>query len=146
MHIIEQIQNHPRPPISLNKEQVESLSENVNFLQESLEGYSNFNGGSNKDSDALESRIADAAYAAEDIIESHIVDRIQSHGENVRSIEDLYDGLQQVIHDLGLIKKEVTEIKEKMTKIQDDEQLHTNSLRRSPSSMGQNTMVGFDGV
>ncbi|KAL8538120.1 hypothetical protein ACS0TY_000178 [Phlomoides rotata] len=57
----------------------------------------------------LGSRIAAAAYAAEDVIETHIVDQIRagstSHGENISSV-DLYGGLERVIHDMDLIKRE----------------------------------------
>ncbi|EYU21837.1 hypothetical protein MIMGU_mgv1a021514mg [Erythranthe guttata] len=39
-HIIEQIQHHPRPPFSLDQNQVQSLTDNLIFLQEFLEqGY-----------------------------------------------------------------------------------------------------------
>ncbi|KAL8458636.1 hypothetical protein ACS0TY_036236 [Phlomoides rotata] len=39
MHIIDKIEHHPRPPISLDKLQVESLTEKIAFLQEFLQGY-----------------------------------------------------------------------------------------------------------
>ncbi|KAK6124736.1 hypothetical protein DH2020_041519 [Rehmannia glutinosa] len=137
-HIIEQIQHHPRPPISLHNEQIESLTEKITFLQDFLEGYS-INGGS-EDPDALEGRIADAAYAAEDIIESHIVDQIQAGSTSTR--------LQNVIEDMDFIKGEAIEIKENLAGFQ-DQLLHRNSMSagssRSPPT-GQNTMVGFDDV
>ncbi|KAI3455560.1 hypothetical protein Pfo_012223 [Paulownia fortunei] len=166
MHIIEQIQHHPRPPISLDQKQVESLMEKVTFLQDFLEGYSH---GGSKEADGLESRIADAAYAAEDMVESQVVGKILSrstshwtnlsffnffrglwtairHGEYWIEDMDFYQGMQKVIEDMDFIKKEVMEIKEK-TGIQD--QLHRNSMSagssRSPPT-GQNTMVGFDDV
>ncbi|GFP82791.1 hypothetical protein PHJA_000422200 [Phtheirospermum japonicum] len=85
MHIIETIQNHRRPPISPDKEQVESPTEKVTFLQEFLEGYWYINGGGSKDVEGLESRIADAAYEAEDVIESHTIDQMEAstigHGQ-----------------------------------------------------------------
>ncbi|KAI3455598.1 hypothetical protein Pfo_012261 [Paulownia fortunei] len=146
MHIVEQIQHHPRPPISLDKLQVESLIKNVTFLQDFLEGYSH---GGSKEADALESRIARAAYAAEDIIESHIVDQIfggsTSHVENTSSIE-FYQGLQKVMEDMEFIKKEATEIKENVG-IHDQLQRNSTSAGsvRSPST-GQNAMVGFDDI
>ncbi|KAL8458641.1 hypothetical protein ACS0TY_036239 [Phlomoides rotata] len=121
MHIIEQIEHHPHPPISLDKLQVESLTEKVAFLQHFLEGYSH-DAGYRREADYLEKRIADTAEAAEDIIESHI-------------------GLQEVMEDMDSLRKEVMEIKEKMG-VQD--QLHKDSsisagLLRSP-------MVSFDEV
>ncbi|GFQ03807.1 hypothetical protein PHJA_002524500 [Phtheirospermum japonicum] len=114
------------------------------FLQDFLECYSNMNGGGSKDVSDLESRIADAAYAAEDIIESHIVDQIQSHGKNI-SLIDLYQGLQKVQRDLDLIVKEVTKIKEKLGTPLDqphvDYSVPVGSVR-SPST----GMVGLDDV
>ncbi|KAL8458632.1 hypothetical protein ACS0TY_036232 [Phlomoides rotata] len=83
MHIIDQIEHHPRPPISLHKLQVESLTEKIAFLQEFLEGYKSHVVNSSE-ADALEMRIADAAYAAEDAIESHIMDQI--HGKNTTMV------------------------------------------------------------
>ncbi|XP_047962160.1 putative late blight resistance protein homolog R1B-16 [Salvia hispanica] len=76
MQIINQIKHHPSPPISMDEKQVESLTDIVMFLQEFLEGYkSPYAEGD--EADPLEMRIADAVYAAEDVIESHIVDRIR---------------------------------------------------------------------
>ncbi|XP_057801772.1 uncharacterized protein LOC131016951 [Salvia miltiorrhiza] len=74
MHIIDDLERHHSPPISLNKHQVQSLTENVMFLQEFLEAYDS---PVSDEADPLEMRIADAAYAAEDTIESHIVAKIQ---------------------------------------------------------------------
>ncbi|XP_057793120.1 putative late blight resistance protein homolog R1B-16 [Salvia miltiorrhiza] len=76
MHIIHDIESHHSPPISLDKQQLQSLTENVIFLQEFLEGCkSPVSDGD--EAHPLEMRIADAAYAAEDAIESHIVSKIQ---------------------------------------------------------------------
>ncbi|XP_057779438.1 putative late blight resistance protein homolog R1B-16 [Salvia miltiorrhiza] len=76
LHIIHDIQRHHSPPISLNKQQLQSLTQNLTFLLEFLEGYkSPVSDGD--EADPLEMRIADAAYAAEDAIESHIVGKIQ---------------------------------------------------------------------
>ncbi|XP_057802829.1 putative late blight resistance protein homolog R1A-10 [Salvia miltiorrhiza] len=74
MHIIDDLESHHSPPISLNKQQVQSLTENVMFLQEFLEAYIS---PVSDEADPLEMRIADVAYAAEDAIESHIVAKIQ---------------------------------------------------------------------
>ncbi|XP_057800147.1 putative late blight resistance protein homolog R1A-10 [Salvia miltiorrhiza] len=74
MHIIDKLERHHSPPISLNKQQVQSLTEIITFLQEFLEAN---NSPVSDEPDPLEMRIADAAYAAEDAIESHIVAKIQ---------------------------------------------------------------------
>ncbi|KAL3624028.1 hypothetical protein CASFOL_032844 [Castilleja foliolosa] len=141
MYTIDQIQNHPRPPISLDKDQVQFLTKKLTFLQNYLENYSRVD---SQESDALKSRIADASYAAEDLIESRIVYQIQSHGDNIISINDLYDGLQQVIQDLILIEKEVTEMAK--TQLQIMNYSTPVSLKRSPFSMEQNAMVGFEDI
>lgn len=71
VHTIEQIEHHPYPPVSLDKQLVESLTKRVAFLQDFLEGYSHLP-GYRIEEQRLESRITDAAYAAEDVIESPI--------------------------------------------------------------------------
>ncbi|KAL8458622.1 hypothetical protein ACS0TY_036222 [Phlomoides rotata] len=144
MHIIDQIEHHPRPPISLDKLQVESLTEKIAFLQEFLEGYKSHVVYSSE-ADALEMRIADAAYAAEDAIESHIMDQIHG-GQRICSV-DFYQGLQRVMEDMDSLNKEVIEIKERMVV---QHQLHRSSsisggtLRSSTRK--NTTMVGFDDV
>ncbi|KAL7099405.1 hypothetical protein ACP275_09G082700 [Erythranthe tilingii] len=146
-HIIEQIQLHPRPPISLHQNQVDSLTDNLNFLQDFLEVYSCGGGSSSEAADVLESRIADATHAAEDIIENRIVDQILG-GERISS-DELYQGLEKLIQDMGFIKKDVMEIKEKNIGIIEDHSLHTNSptlggLSSSHLTTKQETVVGFD--
>ncbi|KAL8557514.1 hypothetical protein ACS0TY_004815 [Phlomoides rotata] len=69
-HTLNHIKNHPRPPISLNQSQVDRLTQNLTSFQDFLERYP-----SQEDND-FESRIAAPAYAAEDVIESHIFDQI----------------------------------------------------------------------
>ncbi|KAL8458629.1 hypothetical protein ACS0TY_036229 [Phlomoides rotata] len=145
MHIIDQIEHHPRPPISLHKLQVESLTEKIAFLQEFLEGYKSHVVYSSE-ADALEMRIADAAYAAEDAIESHIMDQIHG-GERICSV-DFYQGLQRVMEDMDSLNKEVIEIKERMVV---QHQLHRSSsisggTLRSSSTGKNTTMVGFNDV
>ncbi|KAL0441375.1 UNVERIFIED_CONTAM: putative late blight resistance proteinR1A-10 [Sesamum radiatum] len=131
MHILEQIQCHPRPPVSLDIEQVQSLQENVAVLQDFLELHSNRL--SQECEGGLVVRIAGAAHAAEDVIENHLVDQIldqstSTSGENISSIDHhFYQDLQKIIADMDLIKKEVIETKEKMGIVQ-DHQLHGNSI------------------
>ncbi|KAL7099055.1 hypothetical protein ACP275_09G058400 [Erythranthe tilingii] len=144
-YVIEQIQLHPRPPISLHQNQVDSLTDNLNFLQDFLEVYSCGDGSSREAADVLESRIADAAHAAEDIIETRIVDQI--HGEKMSS-DELYQYLEKLIQEMGFIKKDVMEIKEKKIGIIED-RLHINSSTRggsssSPLTTKQIAVVGLD--
>ncbi|KAL8042783.1 hypothetical protein ABFX02_09G075500 [Erythranthe guttata] len=147
-YIIEQIQLHPRPPISLDQNQVDSLTDSLNFLQDFLEVYSCGGGGgssSREAADVLESCIADAAHAAEDIIETRIADQI--HGEKMSS-DELYQDLEKVIQDMGYIKKYVMEIKEKNIGTIED-RLHINSSTlgdssSSPLTTKQIAVVGLD--
>ncbi|KAL8538107.1 hypothetical protein ACS0TY_000167 [Phlomoides rotata] len=143
-HTLNQIKNHPRPPISIHQQQLHSLTQNLTFLINFLERYSG------REDEDLESRIADAAYAAEDVIEAHIVDQAGStsdHGKNISPV-DLYGGLEKVIQELDLIKREVVEImiKEENTGAQlYDDQLGKKSSV-SASSRQSSTMVVFDDV
>ncbi|KAL0354514.1 UNVERIFIED_CONTAM: putative disease resistance RPP13-like protein 3 [Sesamum radiatum] len=150
----ESIQHHPHPPISLDKQQLQSLQEHVAFLQDFLEQYSH---RLTQDyEDGLMVRIADAAHAAEDVIESHIVDQIldgqsrTTSRENISSVDHhFYQDLQEVIADMDLIKNEVVEIKESMGIVHD--QLHRNSvpagsLSSSPLTGQKQAMVGVDDI
>ncbi|KAH6812636.1 hypothetical protein C2S51_021654 [Perilla frutescens var. frutescens] len=144
MQTLNQIEHHPLPPIYLDEEQLESLTKNITFLQEFLETYPLT--GNSEERYRFESRIAGAAYMAEDIVESHVVDQIQdgNYGENIISVE-FYRGLQRAIEDLDLIKKEALEMKAKMGV---RPQLQRNSsMAAAASSTVKNTgMVGFDDV
>ncbi|XP_012856173.1 PREDICTED: putative late blight resistance protein homolog R1C-3 [Erythranthe guttata] len=197
-HIIEQLQHHPSPPIFIHQNQVESLTDNLNFLQEFLEQGYPCVGISKGAIDVFESRIADAAHAAEDIIETRVVDQIltESTAQASKDINETWVGdqilggsrktkntrmqdrlrrilstfcgagssrspstrqnvvagldLDKVIQDMGLIKKDVMEIKDNNIGIIEDH-LHKNSSTlagaassRSHLTTKHETMVGFD--
>ncbi|XP_057801525.1 putative late blight resistance protein homolog R1B-23 [Salvia miltiorrhiza] len=89
MHIIDTIEHHHSPPISIHKQQVESLTQILTFLQEFLQGYKS-PVADGDESDSLEMRIADLAYAAEDVIESHIVDKLQLSRSKEAKIDTAY--------------------------------------------------------
>ncbi|KAL0319226.1 UNVERIFIED_CONTAM: putative late blight resistance proteinR1B-13 [Sesamum angustifolium] len=138
---IEHLQQHPRPPLSLEKQQVRSLQDNVAVLQEFLELCSHRL--TQEYEDGLVVRIADVAHAAEDVIESHIVDQIlPQSGEKITSVHphDFYQDLQKVIADMDLIRKEVIEIRERMGTVQ-DRQLRRNS-NPAGSFMSSSTLQG----
>ena len=108
MHIINTLEKHPSPPISIDETQVQSLTQNITFLQDFLDGYiSPF--AESHEADPLERRIADAVYAAEDVIESQIVVQINKRSPIVEG-HDFYQDLQKVIEELNLIKNEVHKI------------------------------------
>ncbi|KAL6529633.1 hypothetical protein OROGR_015256 [Orobanche gracilis] len=83
MHVIHDIKHHPNPPIYLHEQQSESLTQITASLQEFLESHTS-SVSENDEADPLERRIADAAYEAEDIIESHIVSQILPAGSHYR--------------------------------------------------------------
>ncbi|EYU29911.1 hypothetical protein MIMGU_mgv11b018434mg, partial [Erythranthe guttata] len=143
-HIIEQLQHHPFPPICLDQNQVQSLTDNLNFLQIFLEQGYPCVGISKEAIDVFESRIADAA---EDIIETRQL--VLMSWKKISSV-NLYRDLDKVIQDMGLIKKDAMEIKDDNIGIIEDH-LHINSSTlagaassRSPLTTKQETMVGFD--
>ncbi|XP_042052900.1 putative late blight resistance protein homolog R1B-16 isoform X1 [Salvia splendens] len=121
LRLIDDIQHHHSPPISLHKHQIQSLTENALSLQKFLKDYKSPVSDSGE-ADPLEMRIADAAYAAEEAIESHIVDKIRlsrSQGPkdlgNVSSYDDdneqikLIQAVQIVIEEMDRIKIVATE-------------------------------------
>ncbi|GER53523.1 disease resistance protein [Striga asiatica] len=163
-HSIDQIQTHPSPPISLHFTQLQFLTEKLIYLQEFLENHS-------IDVEGLEGRIADAAYEAEDLIESHIVHQIQaanatnegkfitfirffrglcktptpSHEENLLSPIELYHGLEKVMQDLDLIKGDLVEImKHKRTQVERNYSTPAGRPRSPPRT--QAAMVGLDDI
>ncbi|XP_057776323.1 putative late blight resistance protein homolog R1A-3 [Salvia miltiorrhiza] len=169
MHIIDRLENHPSPPISINKQQVESLTENVTFLQDFLDAYIS-PVVDDHEADPLERRIADAVYAAEDVIESQIVLQIHNRSTirgkkssfvnlfrarckcatidrnelevGVNAAEDFYHDLQQVIEEMNFIKKEATEI---ATAAQLQRKV-SSTHAGSSSTVKEIMMVGFDEV
>ncbi|XP_057776308.1 late blight resistance protein R1-A-like [Salvia miltiorrhiza] len=158
MHIIDSIKNHPSPPISFDKQQVKSLTENVTFLQDFLDAYISPVIDDHEE-DPLESRIADAVYAAEDVIESQIVVQIDNRstirGKKsnfitlIRALckcatiaEDFYHDLQLVIEEMNLIKKEamiVAAAAQLQRKV-------SSTHAASSSTVKEIMMVGFDEV
>ncbi|XP_047979492.1 disease resistance protein RPP13-like [Salvia hispanica] len=149
MRILKDIETHPSPPISLDNQQVQSLTEIVTFLQEFLESYKSPYEYSDE-ADPLEIRIIDATHAVEDVIESYIIDIIQfsaeatdDGGDKQISCIHFYQDLQNVIEKMDLIKKEVTVItmakEEHKRKVASDDA----GLRFS-STEKKHLMVGFD--
>ncbi|KAI3463881.1 hypothetical protein Pfo_020544 [Paulownia fortunei] len=141
-NIMEQIQNHTRNSFFFDKKQIESLREKVGFLQEFIEGYSH---GGSKEAEVLESQIACAAHAAEDVIETHVVNQILagSTGHGKTGSIFLLD-LHKVIEDMDSIKVKVMKVKEEsgIKDLQPTYSMPATSSR--PLTTGKNTMVGFD--
>ncbi|KAG8388600.1 hypothetical protein BUALT_Bualt02G0142400 [Buddleja alternifolia] len=136
VHAMEHVQHYGRHLISLDEKQIESLREKIRFLQHFLQVYSH-GGGSSKEVEKLESQIADTAFTAEDIIETHVVDQILSRPTNSL----LFCDLGAVINDMDFINKKIKE--EKGFKDQQSRHSIPSSSSNSTSS-SKNTVVGFD--
>lgn len=87
MHTIDDIESHHSPPISLDKHQLQSLTEAATFLQGFIQGYSSCS-DDDDEADPLEMRIAEAAHAAQDLIESYIADVIRPLTTSADSSQD----------------------------------------------------------
>ncbi|KAL8551058.1 hypothetical protein ACS0TY_000222 [Phlomoides rotata] len=147
-HTLNNINKHPYPPICLNQSQVDSLTQNLTFFQDFLERYS-----SEEDGD-LESRIAAAAYAAEDVIETHIVNQIHARS-NIITV-DFYQGwlremdlinrglAERVIQEMDLIKREVMEIIQVYITRAQDHDLHSNPSGGPAFTWQSSTTPVFD--
>ena len=72
MNIIDQLQTHPHPPISIDQQQLESLTHAITSLQQFLQGYAPHRGYTEEV--VWESRIAEAAYHAEDVMIKSLFD------------------------------------------------------------------------
>ncbi|XP_042047779.1 uncharacterized protein LOC121793808 [Salvia splendens] len=135
MYIIDQIQTHPRPPISIDQNQVESLTQLISSLQKFLDSYSPHRGYTEEE-DEWESRIAEAAYHAEDVIQSYIVDQIRARlkidVQHIISFQ-FYQGLQKVIEDMNLIKIEIEE------KVVVQDQLHVMKFVNPAAGLSRST-------
>ncbi|XP_057775491.1 late blight resistance protein R1-A-like [Salvia miltiorrhiza] len=135
MHIIDRLEKHPSPPISIHKQQLESLTQNVTFLQKFLDAYIS-PVVDDHEVDPLERRIADAVYAAEDVIESQIVLQIENQSTirgkmssfiklfgawckcatiDVNAAEDFYHDLQQVIEEMNSISTAADQLQRKVS-------------------------------
>ncbi|KAL3619506.1 hypothetical protein CASFOL_037076 [Castilleja foliolosa] len=150
MHTIDNIEHHHSPPISLPKQQVQSLTQNITFLQKFLEAYNPQ--ASEELADPLEMRIADAAYAAEDVIESHIVDTIELSrrpnqtssaakevDEQIKSTK-FYQNLQKAIEEICSIKEMAMSIDTERAVVPPASVASSSSTGTGPNA----TMVGFD--
>ncbi|KAL8493081.1 hypothetical protein ACS0TY_024339 [Phlomoides rotata] len=175
---IEQIQNHPRLSTSFDRNQIKSLLQMLDFLLDFIENYTTTSYRGSKDEElyyyVLERQIASAAHAAEDVIESHIVDQILSPSSDegssflVKVLEKMQlrkpCALRLKLH-LRKILKDMDSIKEKAIKVKEERQFERaikvkeeergcrvespNSSMATSSqrthSAGKSNMVGFNG-
>ncbi|EYU29511.1 hypothetical protein MIMGU_mgv1a025857mg [Erythranthe guttata] len=137
MNTIDHIQIHPLLCNSIDKKHMESLSVHLSFLLDFVES-NHSHGAYNNEAELLESQIARAAHAAEDAIESHVVDQI--HSGSISLLD-----LQTTMHDMDYVKDKVLIVKEWIFK-DDVPEGPTYSLPNpsTSSSNGKSKMVRFD--
>ncbi|KAL7115168.1 hypothetical protein ACP275_04G168300 [Erythranthe tilingii] len=138
MNTIDHIQIHPLLCNCIDKKQMESLSVHLSFLLDFVES-NHSHGAYHNEAELLESQIARAAHAAEDAIESHVVDQI--HSGSISLLD-----LQTTIHDMDFVKEKVLIVKEEGIFKDDVPEGPTYSLPNpsTSSSNGKSKMVRFD--
>ncbi|XP_073124617.1 putative late blight resistance protein homolog R1B-16 [Henckelia pumila] len=126
--------------------QMESLLQKVNLLQEFLEAYSH---RAYPDMAEVESQIAAAAYAAEEIIELHVFDQIpaRSMGREGNSSTRFSEDIPKVIEVMeDLIQNKLMRIKESIGKFDEDPTVidYAPVVPSRSAPKDQTTMVGCD--
>lgn len=156
INLMEDMQNHPHLSTSLNKEQIQSLDNKAHFLLNFIETYN-----SRKEAKDLVIEIASAAQEAEDVIESHIVNRIlagdgrtscrfwyrnikKKVSENTQS-EDESRRLHKVIKEMDSVKEKIAKIEEKAGLPKDESPLAAAAASSRPlRAQARTTMVEID--
>ncbi|XP_051115765.1 putative late blight resistance protein homolog R1B-16 [Andrographis paniculata] len=145
--------NHRGRLISIEKGGlIEALQERADFLVEFLESGS-------KGAEHLEERIVDAAYAAEDAIDSYMMDRVlpSDNFQEENGLAILYEDLQKITQEMDCIKNEMKQIEEESSEHGgsssapnrqkgEAEDLHRTMFTASSSAPRNETskMVGFE--
>ncbi|KAL2515233.1 Disease resistance protein RPP13 [Forsythia ovata] len=145
-HLLEHTLDHDYQYLILDeKQQIESLLQKLCFLQHFLDHSPQ---KSSETVDCLESQIRDAAYEAEDIIESHITDRVHEQIASKRSdsFTPFFHKLKEVIEETDSIKKRVEKVKDEndVQDLQTRTEPSPDSLKQPASSSGKSSMVGLN--
>lgn len=130
LNTVDQIENHHRLSNCFAQKQIQSLSEKLDTLLTYLEKYSTSHG-------ELESQIISAAHAAEDAIESQIVDHILSRSSQNSSSPNLH----RIIQEFDSVEENAMKIKKERGSKNPP---LTYSTPAAPSIAGKATMVGFE--
>lgn len=138
INIMEQSKLHPRLSTIPVIQKIESLRENINILLEFIESYT-----SHVEAQVLEREIAAAAQAAEDVVESLIVDLISAGFTEKNPNFEI---------ELRKVREDMNFVKEKVTKVEEERGFRHKRLKFSqPAALpwlntsAKTTMVGFDG-
>ncbi|KAH6810295.1 hypothetical protein C2S51_024057 [Perilla frutescens var. frutescens] len=143
---LELIQNHPRHSFRFEEKQIESLRLSVCFLIDFMQSC-DYHGGNKEAAEDLERRIASAVHAAEDVVESHVVDQIHSGstlGER-KPCRFLLD-LQKVIDNMEFVSRKAMQVTKAHGGFKAEQAAHSVSSTPLFSEKSNNTMVGFDDV
>ncbi|KAH6758114.1 hypothetical protein C2S52_023000 [Perilla frutescens var. hirtella] len=143
---LELIQNHPRHSFHFEDKQMESLRLSVCSLIDFMQSR-DYHGGSKEAAEDLERRIASAAHAAEDVVESHVVDQIHSgstlgEGKPCRFLPDL----QEVIENMDFVSRKAMQVTKAHGGFKAEQPAHSISATPLFSEKSNNSMVGFDDV
>ncbi|XP_075482671.1 putative late blight resistance protein homolog R1B-16 [Primulina tabacum] len=123
IHTSELILHPSQKWLRLHRKQIETLLKKARFLQEFLEEYSH---RGHEELSGLESQIADMAYAAEDILESHVVDQVlaRSTGSEAKSSTSFSGYIEKLTQEMeDLIETKVMRIKENIGSFEGDQTL-----------------------
>ncbi|KAH6758117.1 hypothetical protein C2S52_023003 [Perilla frutescens var. hirtella] len=143
---LELIQNHPRHSFRFEEKQIESLRLSVCFLIDFMQSC-DYHGGNKGAAEDLERRIASAAHAAEDVVESHVVDQIHSGstlGER-KPCRFLLD-LQKVIENMEFMSRKAMQVTKAYGGFKAEQLPHSVSSTPLISEKSNNTMVGFEDI
>lgn len=132
LNTVDHIQSQPHLSNCFVQNQIESLTKTVHSLLDFLEHYTSHGD--------LESQITSAADAAEDVIESHIVDQILARSTENRSLSLL--DLQKIIEEMNSVEEKAMKVKQERGF--KDLQRTYSTPAPSISLAGKTTMVGFE--
>ncbi|XP_073121158.1 putative late blight resistance protein homolog R1A-3 [Henckelia pumila] len=120
MHTSEMIMHPSQQWLRIHRNMIGSLLQKVRLLQEFLEDYSH---RAHQEMAGLERQIADMAYAAEDVIESHVLDQVlaRSTGSEAKSSTSFSQYIHKVIEEMeDLMEDKLMRIKETIGKSEED--------------------------
>ncbi|CAA2955556.1 late blight resistance homolog R1A-3 isoform X1 [Olea europaea subsp. europaea] len=169
MHSLQQIHQHPNPHLNPFKlQEIDCLFKNLSFLLDFLEKYSQ---NSSEHVLSVEIKIRDAAYRAEDVIESRIRNTVLSqsgsHGResslqhqlpvlpisdgdphtDFQTIIKEFDSIMEEVVKIADLQKKITEIDTLMegaVKITEGIEQSGHFLPSRPEPSGLSTTVGFE--
>ncbi|KAK4394812.1 putative disease resistance protein RXW24L [Sesamum angolense] len=145
MNVLDNVQ-HParRDRLHLDINRIQSLQEEVNFLQDFLEVHSQRKSQKMED---LARQMVVVADEVEDIIDFHVVDQLRDgsrdKSHSTTTISSFCQDVDKVIQKIDFIKKELMIVREEWGDLHEQEPVASASVSSS-SSGSKNTTVGFD--